>query len=260
MTGKIIDLTGLKRSSFTTIGHLQPHRDGDDIPTVTVAVDDRAATRDEIIRRLRQRGQTFVCRSDWHARPSNKVIDDWHYHRIAIHHAGNSYSCAANSTDEMRRLQDTQMDDQFDDVGYHYAVDCQGTIYEGRDIRHKGEHIAEGNTGTLGIVMLADLTLRGEAWEHEYADRVPKDWKERLRWMKKWVPDQFSLFHDELTQPQIDATFALVEILNEFFHIDTLGGHRELQRVATGEGRACPGENGMKLVQILRSKFGLKKP
>ena len=51
----------------------------------------------------------------------------------------------------------------FGQVSYHYAVDCQGIIYEALDIRKKGSHIEGGNTGVIGIVFLADFSVRGEA-------------------------------------------------------------------------------------------------
>ena len=50
---------------------------------------DQAQIRDAIVKRL-----NIVERSDWHALTPDKIPQhDWDYHSIAIHHAGNSFSC-----------------------------------------------------------------------------------------------------------------------------------------------------------------------
>lgn len=54
----------------------------------------------------------------------------------------------------------------FGQLSYHYAIDCQGAILRGVDIRYKGAHIEGGNTGVIGIVFLADFSVRGEAGKY----------------------------------------------------------------------------------------------
>lgn len=157
----------------------------------------------------------------------------------------------------MRSAQAKEMNDRFDDVSYHYAVDCDGTIYEARDIRFKGAHVEQGNTGSIGIVLLADLSLRGESWQQEY--RAAPWWK-KLRGAKDWISDKLDVQNDESTDAQLKSLFALVRVLKTYFHIATLGGHSEFQRKATSEGRACPGTYGMAIAQLLRQKYGLAAP
>lgn len=89
-----------------------------------VEVDDRAATRQAIIDRLRKRGFTFVERWAWHARQPREILskkgeletikdeDIWDYKDIVIHHAGHSYRCAMTSRqsfEEVQRVQDEDM-------------------------------------------------------------------------------------------------------------------------------------------------------
>jgi hypothetical protein len=50
----------------------------------------------------------------------------------------------------------------FDDIGYHFGIDCQGNIYEGRDVRLKGSSVHNFNTGVIGIVLLNNLTTAEE--------------------------------------------------------------------------------------------------
>lgn len=48
----------------------------------------------------------------------------------------------------------------------HYAVGCDGEIFEGQDIRNKGAHISFGNTSIIGIVLMSDLDEQW--WDSDY--------------------------------------------------------------------------------------------
>lgn len=156
-----------------------------DVKTVQVKVDSKAATRQAVIVELR-RGGEVVTRSQWNAKPSkNSDGPDWDYHSIAIHHAGNSFSCDADNATQLRKAEEIDFK-EFGHLSYHYAISCDGTIYEALDIREKGAHIEKMNTGIIGIVMLADLSLHGEAYKEEYKQ---KSLFSRIMGMPKWVPD-----------------------------------------------------------------------
>ncbi|TDN68877.1 N-acetylmuramoyl-L-alanine amidase [Paraburkholderia sp. BL10I2N1] len=133
---------------------------------IGIKVDNRAATRQAIINRVRQSGMNFVERSNWAAhknRPA-RMHDDWDYSKIAIHHAGRSFTCGPAAL-QLQDIQDMQMGRNSaasDDIGYHYALDCVGNVFEARDIRFKGENVHNYNTGVIGIVLLENLTDRGE--------------------------------------------------------------------------------------------------
>lgn len=133
-----------------------------------------------------------------------------------------------------------------DDIGYHYAIDCFGNIYEGRDIRFKGEHVREHNTGAIGIVLLENL-----AEPHEGGDPVA---------IVKSVLDAVG-YEQRPTVPtaQRQSIEKFIPILCEFFEITALGGHREFPDQAN-EGKICPGNIGLELVKQLRSKTGLAAP
>ncbi|SAL29776.1 N-acetylmuramoyl-L-alanine amidase [Caballeronia cordobensis] len=228
---------------------------------IFISVNNRAATRKAIINALSRKGYRLIERSEWHAKPPRGALMEshWDYRDIVLHHAGRSYSCGAPSIEEMQRVQAEDMDRNppFEDAGYHYAISCHGEIYEGRDIRFTGEHVAGDNTGEIGIVFLADLVQAGEAYQEEYSSLSFVDKIKNLRGI---LTDQAVLWHDKPTLEQIRACRTLCSVLTDFFNIKGLGGHREYQRLATNKGRACPGNLGMDIVKILRSELSLSKP
>jgi hypothetical protein len=231
---------------------------------VSIKVDDRSATRQAVITRMKQKGYTLLERSSWGAMPPKNTLtpSHWDYHDIVIHHAGRSYSCAVSehgAIEQMKRVQSYDMGGQsFDDVAYHYAVSCPGEVFEARDIRFTGSHVKGNNTGKLGIVLLENLAGAGEAWQQEYSR---KSLWQKLKGSMDIAKDAVAFDHAMPTREQIDALSALIATLKEFFNIAALGGHREYQLLAPGnEGRACPGKYGMQVVEVMRAKFGLAVP
>jgi hypothetical protein len=239
----------------------QTTADGGKRDAVAIRVDDRAATRQAIFTQLKTRGCTLVERSSWHARPPYPGMREghWDYQDIVIHHAGRSYSCGAPSIEEMQRVQaeDMRRRPPFNDAGYHYAVSCQGEIFEARDIRFTGEHVAGDNTGKIGIVFLADLVEAGEAFTQEYSNLSFMD---KIRNIRALLTDQLVIRHDNPTTAQLSAAMTLCRVLKDYFNIHRLGGHREYQRLANNKGRACPGNPGMHVVKLLRSTLSLSAP
>lgn len=235
--------------------------DGSKKDAVTIRVDDRAATRQAIITQLKRKGYPLIERSSWHAQPPHPGMrpSHWDYQDIVIHHAGRSYSCGAPSIEEIQHVQAEDMgrSPPFNDAGYHYAVSCQGEIYEARDIRFIGEHVAGDNTGKIGIVFLADLVEAGEAFEQEYSNLSFMD---KIKNIRVILTDQIIVKHDNPTIQQLTAAIALCSVLKDYFHIHRLGGHREYQRLANHKGRACPGNLGMDIVKSLRSRLSLSPP
>jgi len=227
----------------------------------TIMVNDQAATRQAIITALKKKGYSLVERSSWQAKPPTGTLNPgWDYTDIVIHHAGHSYSCAINTQGAIKQIRQAQEYDmgKMDDIGYHYAVSCPGDIFEARDVRFEGSHVKGDNTGKLGIVLLENLAGAGEAWQQEY--RKKSIW-DKLRGSLDIARDAVAYDRESPTQAQISALAALIETVQEYFHITKLGGHREYQLLAPGnEGRACPGKFGMQVVKEMRSRFSLAVP
>lgn len=214
-------------------------------PPIEITVNDRAATRKAIISRVRQSNMEFIERSDWaaHKNKSQNMVNDWDYTKVVIHHAGRSFTCGPAAL-QMKQIQEDHMDAKIqpkDDFSYHYAVDCFGNIYEGRDIRFKGEHIADYNTGAIGIVILENLTEPGEG-----------------KGISSYITKAFSGM-PSVPAHQAEAVQKLVTILKDFFPLTTLGGHREFPGQKTS-GKICPGNIGIVLVNIIRNNVGLAAP
>jgi hypothetical protein len=251
----------LKTGAFDTWTMIETKR-AEAVKTVQVKVDNKAATRQAIIVAIRREKVEFKIRSDWKAKePAISPHADWDYKAIAIHHAGNSYSCTADGAAQLRKAEATDIN-SFGHLSYHYAIDCQGVVYEALDIRYRGAHIEGGNTGVLGIVFLADLSVHGEAGRYG-----PGAWnvtKKRgvVAGVKEWLGEQndkVAVVHDEPTEKQLEAASALLKALLQFFDIKTLGGHREFAKTH-GTSRACPGAYGMIIAEQMRRDFKLAAP
>lgn len=251
----------LKKSNFDSWSAIEARRAGE-VKTVDVKVDNKAATRQAIIVALRNAGMEVRTRSEWKAKEPSKSPDtDWNYVAIAIHHAGNSYSCSADGADQLRKAEATDIG-SFGHISYHYAIDCKGVIYEALDIRHKGAHIAGGNTGVIGVVFLADLSLRGEAATQ--GPSIAKTFMEKgaragFSELFGQANDQLDTSRDEMPEVQLKAASALTKTLKVHFPIATLGGHREFA-AKLNDQRACPGKYGMIVAQMLRQEFKLATP
>lgn len=133
-----------------------------------------------------------------------------------------------------------------DDIGYHYALDCFGNVFEGRDIRFKGESVHNYNTGVIGIVLLENMTTPREGNDGVAAIRTLLD---RIGFVQR----------PKIIEQQQRSLRIFIDILCEFFFIKTLGGHREFPG-QSGEGKICPGNVGLALVEELRKATGLSAP
>jgi len=257
------DMSDLKQSEFLTKVDLIESTKDAKPKLFEFKINDKAATRQAIIASLRNTGVQVKTRSDWNAKPGPKPDGpDWNYYGIAIHHAGNSYEITANNIEQIKKLEETDIK-KSGHVSYHYIVTGDGMVYEGLDIREKGAHIQDGNTGKIGICLLADLSARNEAWEHEYSklDYAKKETYEKIRHeILSMIGDKLDVFYDEPTPAMVSTLSALVNILISYFKVTQIGGHREYQPIANGERRACPGVKGMELVVKLRASTGLVKP
>lgn len=237
--GKSVDYKPEHWSNAFAIQDYQNHS------PIVVTVNNRAATRAAIIQQVRQKKMEFIERSSWHAHKNRaeEMKDDWDYTMIAIHHAGRSSVCGPGAF-QLLDIQNSQMANKVepkDDISYHYAIDCNGGVYEARDIRFKGEHLHQYNTGAIGIVLLENLTDPGEG-----DDTV--SYFTKLFFSKPTVPSA-----------QENSVKELILTLKDFFPIKSLGGHREFPKQQKSD-KVCPGNVGIALVKRLRAETGIVSP
>lgn len=94
------------------------------------------------------------------------------------------------------------------DVGYHYLIDRDGSVAEGRPIERDGAHVRGRNAGTIGIALFGG---HGSS--------------------------ETDLFHDNFTISQNSALKDLISELHEQFGPVPVAGHNEYA------AKACPGFN-----------------
>lgn len=240
------ELAGMMTRDVTTTTRVETLIYGDSPSPMMITVNDRAATREAIIRKVRDLGHGFVERSEWHAKPPKKPLDrDWDYTMIALHNAGRRYACG-NGAAQMQYVQNFEMGKNFDDVGYHFGIDCSGIVYEGRDMRFKGEHLRLYNSNVIGIVLLDNLSSPEEGGG--------------LTSLARTTLSHFGI-HTTMQVPNVQqtATINLIRTLKSEFLINYFGGHKEFPR-QQADGKICPGNIGMSLVKIIRARTFLQRP
>jgi hypothetical protein len=231
---------------FATQATAQEIKPGEFMCPIPITVNDRAATREAIIKKVRSLNTTFVERSSWGAvKGKLDMVMDWDYTMIALHHAGRSHSCTPGA-EQMQEIQKGHLSQKYDDIGYHFGIDCTGQVYEGRDIRLQGSSVLKFNTGLIGIVLLENLTTAEEGGDWVAKGRVALD---SLGYSTTNV----------IPAAQITALMHLIDALKSVFVIKHFGGHREYPGQAS-EGKICPGNIGMELVRNLRAKTQLLPP
>jgi hypothetical protein len=130
---------------------------------------------------------------------------------VTIHHsAGPLAPNKATAQRLNRQYQLDHMSQDWGDIGYHYSVDSLGRIYTLRDVKWKGSHVGNHNTGNIGIMFHGNFEV----------NPVTDDMKRTLEWLFKGG------LHELTGEPE--AGFALAR------------GHREWPGHYSN---LCPGAN-----------------
>lgn len=96
------------------------------------------------------------------------------YQTLVIHHSGFYEDDGLSTLAEIQRVH--RNDRGWADVGYHFMIDKDGTIYEGRDITVRGVHVEGYNTGSLGVCMLGDFRFEAPSLAQLNATYALNDW------------------------------------------------------------------------------------
>ena len=78
------------------------------------------------------------------------------YYRATLHHGTDVVDDPRAVVKILRAYQIHHMEQGWNDLSYHYALDRWGRIWAGRDIHYRGCHAGGANTGNLGVVFLFD--------------------------------------------------------------------------------------------------------
>jgi RHS repeat-associated protein len=119
----------------------------------------------------------------------------------------------------VKRLQEIEMENGLYDIPYHYLIDPEGNIYEGRNISVRGAHVSEvgHNTGKIGVLWVGVSNSRGG------------------------YP----------TPAQVTSTAVLIMWLDRTYGINEVGTHREFEERGGGYTE-CPGDKAIPSVNRLK--------
>ena len=84
---------------------------------------------------------TIMSVREWGGTPANEALARHHtINRITLHHQGVAFPRDRDPRQYLRDLQSwSRKTKNWIDVPYHYVIDLDGRIYEGRDIRFSGD-------------------------------------------------------------------------------------------------------------------------
>ncbi|MBL8899410.1 MAG: N-acetylmuramoyl-L-alanine amidase [Planctomycetes bacterium] len=142
--------------------------------------------------------------------------------RITIHHSAMEPTSAPleEAAKQIRSIQNGHFQRGYADIGYHYLIDSQGRIWEGRDKRFQGAHAGntDANERNLGICLLGNFVSVAPTPAQERALRT-----------------------------LVDAERGRYRVSK-----DQIFGHGEVRKYFTGQSTECPGERLMSVVRDLR--------
>ena len=106
---------------------------------------------------LRRTDWTSTLPRTWLLRPA--VTFD----RITVHHVGKTKNVDLAKHSVIRDLDGIlteHMDRNYGDVGYHFAIDYAGRLWETRSLAYEGAHVSGQNDRNIGIVCAGNFDLQ----------------------------------------------------------------------------------------------------
>ena len=109
--------------------------------------------------------QGAVSRASWARFGPNRALADTMLpiEYITVHHDGMDAFTATGERAAAARLETirrSHVGRGWADIGYHYAVDPAGRVWQGRPLSLQGAHVGGRNEGNLGIVVLGNYELQ----------------------------------------------------------------------------------------------------
>ena len=82
---------------------------------------------------------------------------------ITVHHEGwepftaEAFGETATRIEQVRVAHRNAKDGGYADIGYHFVIDRDGRIWEGRSLKYQGAHVKNHNEGNVGIMCLGNF-------------------------------------------------------------------------------------------------------
>jgi len=134
---------------------------------------------------------------------------------IVVHHSAFPHAGPAE-------IQGLHLDRRgFADIAYHFLIDAEGIIYEGREINIRGAHVQGFNTGSIGVVLLGDFN------------------------------------EEQPSEAQLISLRNLVDYQRYTYEIGYLAGHKDYPDQSP-DGTECPGDNLYPLLPDIARSLGME--
>ena len=176
-------------------------------------------------------------RDEWNAEPFRGTpvpLNQPDYEQMTLHHtAGFAAVTLTEGLEQVKRIQDFHQNGRgWSDIGYHYLMDQEGRLYQGRPYLNasvnfedgpplvRGAHVGGHNTGNIGVSL-----------------------------MGCYHPPEGSTCRNRMTSAAKDSLIVTFAYLSERYGMnpDVLKGHRDFSDTA------CPGDNNYALLASFRT-------
>ncbi len=94
-------------------------------------------------------------RYEWEARVGTCTLEDRAQEKLTIHHSATAKDLSGSFERRLRQMQSYHMDTRnYCDIGYHYLISDDGSVWQGRDQSLMGAHVGGKNDGNLGVALV----------------------------------------------------------------------------------------------------------
>ena len=182
---------------------------------------------------------TLHDRAEWNAEPFRGTpvpLNRPTYNYKTLHHtAGFAAVTLTEGLEQVKRIQDFHQNGRgWNDIGYHFLMDQEGRLYQGRPFLNpsapfdrgpplvRGAHVGGANTGNIGVSL-----------------------------MGCYHPPEGGTCRHTMTEAAVDSLVATFGFLSERYGVspDAMRGHRDFSSTA------CPGDNNYAMMDSFRAKI-----
>ena len=168
------DASTLTRRTFLKRGLLA-------LPALMVGASDLCAASE--IRSASSYGLAFISeqlplirRSQWARAPSldGRLQRAGYYTRITVHHTGTSvnvHTARSLIVRDLNSVLQAHLQLRYGDIGYHFAVDYTGQVWECRPLAYEGAHVSGENEANVGVVLLGNFEKQRSSMDQLLAMR-----------------------------------------------------------------------------------------
>jgi hypothetical protein len=126
----------------------------------------------------------IICREAWRAAPIQGQLVGHRIERLTVHHTGVAVGRKAEAPRRMRSYQSYHQELGWSDIAYHYMVDANGHVYEGRPVSVRGDTFTEYDpTGHLLLCCDGHFDFQG----------IPEPQMSSLAAVLAWACAQFGV-------------------------------------------------------------------